>query len=92
MRNTPGFLQISIVTILVVALIFLYLWQTWRVIYLQREVNGLQEDLVPIQERKRELQLQVARYFSYKRIERIAKERLNMVEPEIEEEAEPEVP
>ncbi|MFP3953672.1 MAG: septum formation initiator family protein [Candidatus Acetothermia bacterium] len=92
MKNLPGFFQLSLVIILVVALIFLYLWQTWQVIYLQREVNQLEEDLVPIREKKRELQFQVARYFSYDRIERIGKERLGMVEPEIEEKAEPAVP
>lgn len=92
MNDLTGFFRISLVVVIVVALIFLYLWQTWRVIYLQRRVNNLERELVPIEERKKDLQLQVARYFSYERIERIARERLGMIEPQVKEEKTPEVP
>lgn len=90
MKKLPSLLQLSIVLLLVVALTFLYLWQTWRVIYLQRQVSQIEETLTPLRERKKDLQIKVAQYFSYERIERIAKERLKMVEPEIT--AEPESP
>ncbi len=90
MKKLPNLLQLSVVLILVVTLIFLHLWQTWRVIYLQRQVSQTEETLTPLRERKKDLQIKVAQYFSYERIERIAKERLKMVEPEITAESESE--
>jgi len=86
MNKFPTWLQVVAATLIILLLIFLYLWQGWQVIYLQRRVSQLEEELVPLKERKRELQLMIARYFSFDRIERIAKERLGMVEPEIRKE------
>ncbi|MBS3786867.1 septum formation initiator family protein [Candidatus Bipolaricaulota bacterium] len=86
MNSFPTWLKVLAATLLILSLVFLYLWQGWQVIYLQRRVSELEEELIPLRERKRELQITVARYFSYDRIERIAKERLGMVEPEIREE------
>ena len=86
MNRLPTWLQVLTVTLILLSLIFLYLWQGWQVIYLQRRVSELEGELIPLRERKRELQERIARYFSYERIERIAKERLGMVEPEIKEE------
>lgn len=86
MNRLPTWLQVLAATLIILSLVFLYLWQGWQVIYLQRRVSELEEELTPLRERKRELQIAVARYFSYDRIERIAKERLGMVEPEIKEE------
>ncbi len=86
MNRFPTWLRVLAATLLILLLIFLYLWQGWQVIYLQRRVSELEEELIPLRERKRELQIMVARYFSFDRIERIAKERLGMVEPEISEE------
>jgi len=86
MNKFPTWLQVVTATLIILLLIFLYLWQGWQVIYLQRRVSQLEEELVPLSERKKELQLMVARYFSFDRIERIAKERLGMVEPEIKKE------
>ncbi|MCF7889933.1 septum formation initiator family protein [Candidatus Bipolaricaulota bacterium] len=86
MNRLPTWLEVLGATLIILLLIFLYLWQGWQVIYLQRRVSELEEELIPLRERKRELQITVARYFSYDRIERIAKERLGMVEPEITEE------
>ena len=86
MTKFPAWLRVVAAVLIVVSLIFLYLWQGWQVIYLQRKVSELEEELVPLRERKRELQTMIARYFSFARIERIAKERLGMVEPEIRKE------
>lgn len=88
MNRFPTWLRVLTVTLIVLSLIFLYLWQGWQVIYLQQRVSDLEEELIPLRERKRELQIMVARYFSFDRIERIAKDRLGMVEPEISEEDE----
>lgn len=87
-NGLPHWLNLVLLTLIVLSLIFLYLWQGWQVIYLQRRVNELDEELKPLRERKRELLMDRARYFSYERVERIAKERLGMVEPEISEEEE----
>lgn len=86
MNRFPAWLKVLAATLIILSLVFLYLWQGWQVIYLQRRVSELEEELIPLKERKRELQITVARHFSYDRIERIAKERLGMVEPEITEE------
>lgn len=86
LKELPRWVQLSLITLVVLSLVFLYLWQGWRVIHLQQKVSDLDEELTPLREQKKELQLQKARYFSYERIERIAKERLGMVEPKIEEE------
>jgi len=83
MNNLPGAIQLTLIIVLILGLIFLYLWQTWRVIYLQRRIRSIERNLVPIRERRNDLRLRVSRYFSYERIERVAKERLNMIEPEI---------
>lgn len=83
MSRFPTWVQVLAATLVILSLIFLYLWQGWQVIYLRRRVSELEEELIPLRERKRELQIAVARYFSYERIEKIAKERLGMVEPEI---------
>ena len=85
MTRYPTWLQVFVATLIILSLIFLYLWQGWQEIYLQRRVGELEEELIPLKEQKRELQLRKARYFSYDRVERIAKERLGMVEPEITE-------
>ncbi|MBS3765974.1 cell division protein FtsL [Candidatus Bipolaricaulota bacterium] len=87
-NGLPRWLNLVLLTLIVLSLIFLYLWQGWQVIYLQRRVDQLDEELKPLRERKKELLMDRARYFSYERIERIAKERLGMVEPEISEEKE----
>ncbi|MFP4136130.1 MAG: septum formation initiator family protein [Candidatus Acetothermia bacterium] len=79
-------IKLVLAALVILSLIFLYLWQGWQVIYLQRRVDELDESVVPLRERKKELLMDRARYFSYERIERIAKERLGMVEPRIEEE------
>ncbi len=86
MNNIPIWLKVLATTLVVLGLIFLYLWQGWQVIYLQRRVSDLEDKLIPLEERKKELQLEVARYYSYERIERIAKERLGMIEPGLSEE------
>ncbi len=86
MINFPTWLKVLAVSLVVLFIILLYLWQGWQVIFLQRRVTELEEELIPLREKKRELQLEVIRHFSYRRIERIAKERLGMVEPEITEE------
>jgi len=86
MNNIPIWLKVLATTLVVLGLIFLYLWQGWQVIYLQRRVSDLEDELIPLEERKKELQLEVARYYSYERIERIAKERLGMIEPGLSEE------
>jgi cell division protein FtsL len=86
MNNIPIWLKVIATTLVVLGLIFLYLWQGWQVIYLQRRVSDLEDELIPLEERKKELQLEVARYYSYERIERIAKERLGMIEPDLSEE------
>ncbi len=83
MSRFPTWVQVLTATLIILSLIFLYLWQGWQVIYLRRRVSELEEELIPLRERKRELQIAVAHYFSYERIEKIAKERLGMVEPEI---------
>lgn len=82
-RELPRWLQLSLISLVVLSLVFLYLWQGWQVINLQQRVSNLDESLTPLREQKKELQLERARYFSYERIERIAKKRLGMVEPEI---------
>lgn len=87
----PRWLKLVLSTLIVLLLVFLYLWQGWQIIYLQRRVDELDEELTPLRERKKELLMDRARYFSYERIERVAKDRLGMVEPEItEEESAPE--
>ncbi|MBS3814397.1 cell division protein FtsL [Candidatus Bipolaricaulota bacterium] len=85
-KELPRWLQFVLIALVVLSLVFLYLWQGWQVIHLQHRVSELDKELTPLRERKKELQLQKAHYFSYERIERIAKERLGMVEPEIREE------
>ena len=85
MNKYPNWLKVLAATLIILSLIFLYLWQGWQVIYLQRRVSQLEEELVPLEERKKELQLDVARYFSLARIERIAKERFGMIEPGVSE-------
>ena len=88
MNRIPFWLQIATVTLIILLLVFLYLWQGWQVIYLQRKISELEEELIPLEERKKELQIMIARYFSYDRVERIAKERLGMIEPDIRKEDE----
>jgi len=83
MDEIPRWIKIFLVAVVALSLIFLYLWQGWRVIYLQQRISELDEQLTPLRERKRQLLLDKARYFTYERVERIAKERLGMVEPEI---------
>ncbi|MFB6291271.1 MAG: septum formation initiator family protein [Candidatus Bipolaricaulia bacterium] len=83
MDRFPVWLQVLAATLIILSLILLYLWQGWQVIYLQRRVSKLEEKIIPLEERRKELKTMIARYFSYERIERIAKERLGMVEPEI---------
>jgi len=83
MDEIPRWIKIFLVALVGLSLIFLYLWQGWRVIYLQQRVSELDEQLTPLREKKRQLLLEKARYFTYERVERIAKERLGMVEPEI---------
>lgn len=83
MDEIPRWIKIFLVALVGLSLIFLYLWQGWRVIYLQQRISELDDRLTPLRERKKELLLDKARYFRYERIERIAKERLGMIEPEI---------
>jgi len=85
-KELPRWLQFTLIALVVLSLVFLYLWQGWQVIHLQQRVSELDEELTPLREQKKKLQLQKARYFSYERIERIAKERFGMIEPEIREE------
>lgn len=85
-KELPKWLQRTLIALVILSLVFLYLWQGWQVIHLQQRVTELDEKLIPLREQKKELQLQKARYFSYERIERIAKERLGMEEPKIREE------
>jgi len=88
MQEIPRWIKIFLVALVGLSLIFLYLWQGWRVIYLQQRISELDEQLTPLRERKRQLLLERARYFTYERVERIAKERLGMVEPEIKKKTE----
>lgn len=85
-KELPRWLQFTLIALVVLTLVFLYLWQGWQVIHLQQRVSELDEELTPLREQKKKLQLQEARYFSYERIERVAKERFGMIEPEIREE------
>lgn len=83
MDAIPRWIKIFLIALVGLSLIFLYLWQGWRVIYLQQRISELDEQLTPLRERKRQLLLERARYFTYERVERIAKDRLGMVEPEL---------
>lgn len=83
MDEIPRWIKIFLIALVGLSLIFLYLWQGWRVIYLQQRISELDEQLTPLRERKRQLLLERARYFTYERVERIAKDRLGMVEPEV---------
>ncbi len=90
MVELPRWIKIFLVALVGLSLIFLYLWQGWRVIYLQRRISELDDQLTPLRERKKQLLLDKARYFRYERVERIAKERLGMIEPEIKKKTEEE--
>ncbi len=68
--------------IAVTFLLTLYLWQSWRVIDLRKKRKELEEELAPLVEENRRLKVEVNRVFSYERIERIAKNRLEMKRPE----------
>jgi cell division protein FtsL len=81
---------VVLVLILLTALIMLWLWQSWQEIRLTREIRETKEGLVPVEERNKELRIRVIEIFSLDRIERIAKSKLGMVEPEIKKEEEPE--
>ena len=74
---------ILIVATVLTALIILYLWQAWEQIHLNRKIATLEEEIIPVRERNKQLHIQVIRTFSPERIERIAKERIGMVEPKI---------
>lgn len=67
--------------IVVTFLITLYLWQSWRVIDLRKKRKKLEKELAPLVEENRRLKVEVNRVFSYERIERIAKNRLEMKRP-----------
>lgn len=82
MDKIPRWLQVTILALLVMALVFLYLWQEWQIIHLQRKIDHLDESLTPLRERKKQLLIDEARYFSYERIERLARQRLGMVAPQ----------
>lgn len=81
--DKTGFLVLLIVLTL---LVMFYLWQGWQVIHLRQEIDRLKEELVPVEERNRELRITYWEIFSLDRIERIARERLDMVEPRLESE------
>lgn len=68
---------------ILVILILLYLWQSWQIIHLERKIAETRKRVVPIKERYKELWIEAIRAFSLSRIERIAKQRLGMVEPEL---------
>lgn len=63
------------------ALIVVYLWQSWQQIDLTRRIEETKDKLVPIRERNKRLRVQVIRTFSLERIERIARNRLDMILP-----------
>ncbi|MFP4588849.1 MAG: cell division protein FtsL [Candidatus Bipolaricaulota bacterium] len=72
--------------LLVTFLIMLYLWQSWQEIHLNREIARVKEEIAPIREKNRDLRIKVSRNFSPARIERIAKEKLDMKEPTVTDE------
>ena len=75
---------VFVVLIVFTALIMLWLWQSWQEIKLTRNIREEADELAPIEERNKELRIKVIEAYSLDRIERIAKNRLDMVEPEIE--------
>lgn len=76
-------------TIAIIALIFittlllLYLWQGWQISFLTGRLAILREELEILEAQKEMLLLEVAKVFSLKRIESIAKNRLGMIEPKL---------
>ena len=62
---------------------FLYVWQTTQIRDLTARCNSVREDLVKAEEVNRTLQFEIEQAFSLERIERIARERLGMVEPSV---------
>ena len=80
-----GFLQnkfvLLILLLAITFLITLYLWQSWKVIDLRQRKEELEEELVPLVEKNRSLQIEVIRTFSLERLEKLALEKLGMERP-----------
>ena len=85
-----GFLQnkfvLLILLLAITFLITLYLWQSWKVIDLRQRKEELEEELVPLVEKNRSLQIEVIRTFSLERLEKLALEKLGMERPSPKEE------
>jgi len=73
-------LVLGLVIVLAVSLVFL--WQSWRWVAAYNELQEAQTQLEAAEAEHRRKRFEVERAFSLERIERIAKEQLNMSRPE----------
>lgn len=72
-----------IALIVLTTLLLLYLWQGWQISFLTGQLARSRAELELLEAKKEMLLLEVAKVFSFERIESIARKRLGMVEPEI---------
>ncbi|MFQ5795555.1 MAG: septum formation initiator family protein [Candidatus Bipolaricaulia bacterium] len=79
---TPARTVGIILLILVTLGCLIYLWQSWEHRQLVQRVRIGQESLTRLQAEHQQLEFELAQYHSLDRIERIARERLGMAEPE----------
>ena len=68
--------------ILLGAFVVLYINQNLAIMDLNSEVDQLQQELEVVQEKQQDLRLELTRETSLAKIERIARDELNMVQPE----------
>jgi cell division protein FtsL len=68
--------------VVVVALSLVYLWQSWRWISAYNELQEVRAQLEATEAERERLRFRVERAFSLERVERIAREQLDMTRPE----------
>ncbi len=68
--------------VIVVALSLVFLWQSWRWVAAYNELQEAQAQLEATEAEHKRARFEVERAFSLERIERIAREELNMTRPD----------
>lgn len=74
---------ILIVSIVITTLALLYLWQSWQLAHLNAQLQVHRAILEKLKDQNELLQFKIEQAFSLERIERVAKEKLEMVEPSL---------
>ena len=70
------------ITVLVGLLLVLFIGQSVKITHLNYKLNNLNQQLTELRDKNHQLKLNIARNSSLTKIERIARQKLNMIEPE----------